>query len=85
MSAAGALVDIAIAVTVAELIALVVLHRTTGRGIAPGRLLPNVAAGLFLMLALRAFMHDAGWPWLAACLTAAGAAHLIDLARRWES
>ena len=79
MFAGSDLVDIAIAVTVAELMALLVYHRATGRGLAPSRLLPNIAAGIFLMLALRLEMLDAGWPWLAACLALAGGAHVIDL------
>jgi hypothetical protein len=40
--------------------------------------------GAFLLLALRAALADAAWPWVPAALTAALVAHLIDLASRGE-
>jgi hypothetical protein len=78
-----ALIDVVIGFTLCEGLLLAWWHRRTGRGIAPESLLPNLAAGLCLMLALRgALAHGVGsvtvlW------LMAAGGAHAADLWRRW--
>jgi hypothetical protein len=79
-----ALVDLVIGLTLLEGAALVVLHRATGRGVAPGDFLLNMASGVLLMLALRCAVHDAGLPSIALCLLAAGLAHAADLSRRWR-
>lgn len=78
----GAIVDFAIAVALVETLVLVLRHRRTGRGIAPADLLPNIAAGLCLMLALRAALVQADWVWIVAPLAASGVAHVLDLRRR---
>ncbi len=65
-----------------EALALTLLHRVCGRGIAPADLLPNLVAGTGLLLALRAALVDAPWPWIAASLSLGLAGHLADLARR---
>jgi hypothetical protein len=56
------------------------------RGIGPGlrAVLPFLLAGAAFALALRAALTGAGWPLVAAPLTAAFAAHLWDLAARWR-
>jgi hypothetical protein len=79
-----ALIDIVIVMTLLEGAALAVYHRRTGRGMAPRDFLPNLAAGLALMLALRAGLEGAGWGYVAAGLLAAGLAHAADLQRRWR-
>lgn len=75
------LVDLAVAFALAEACALAWHHHATGRGLPARDWLPNLAAGLALMLALRA----AALPWqhLALWLTLAGAAHALDLRQRW--
>jgi hypothetical protein len=78
----AAIVDFAIAFAVIETLVLVLRHRRTGRGIAPADLLPNIAAGLCLMLALRAALAQADWGWIVLPLAASGMAHAIDLRRR---
>jgi hypothetical protein len=78
------LVDLVLALMALETLALLYFHRRTGRGIAPRDLLPNVLAGAFLLLALRAALADAAIGWLMAALLLALAAHLADLARRWS-
>lgn len=77
------LVDLAIAFILAEAALLLVYRRLTGRGPAMRDCLPNLAAGLCLMLAARAaFAPDPGLQ-VAGWLLAAGAAHAIDMKRRW--
>lgn len=80
----ASLVDLVIAFTLIEGAVLLLIHRTTARGVAPREFLLNGVAGLCLMLALRALVHDAGTAWVAACLLAAGVAHATDLLRRWR-
>ncbi len=80
----ASLVDLVIAFTLIEGAALLLLHRATGRGVAPRDFVLNMVSGLCLMFALRAQVHDAGLAWVATCLLAAGAAHATDLWRRWR-
>ncbi len=80
----GRIVDIMIAVIVLETLVLLAYRRTTGRGIAPGRLIANIGAGGSLMLALRAVFADAHWGIIAACLIASLLFHVTDLRLRWN-
>ncbi len=77
------LVDAVIAITLIELVVLLAHHRRTGRGLAPRDLLPDVGAGLCLMLGLRAVLAGAAWPWLPLCMAGAGLLHLVHLIRCW--
>ncbi|MGL6165438.1 MAG: hypothetical protein ACRC04_14035, partial [Aeromonas veronii] len=52
--ATGLLIDLIMIGVLFEAAALALLHRRRGLGFAPGRWLPTLAAGLCLMLALRA-------------------------------
>jgi hypothetical protein len=78
------LIDLVLALTALEAAALVGWHRRTGGGVAPMEVLPNLASGLCLMLALRSAL--AGWPWpfTLGGLAASGALHAWDLKRRWR-
>ena len=80
--ARGHVVDVAIAVIVAEAFALLAYRRLTGRGPAAREYLVHLGAGLALMLALRAALSGLAWPWLALALLLAGAAHFVDLRLR---
>jgi hypothetical protein len=78
------LIDFVIVMTVLEGAALALYYKHSGKGLAPTEFLPALGAGLALMLALRAGVSDAGWVWVAACLSLAGLAHLSDVRRRWR-
>ncbi len=78
------LIDLAIAITLFELLAFALYHWRTGRGMAPRDFLPNLGAGLALMFALRAVLSAAGWGWVAAGLLLAGLSHAADVRRRWR-
>lgn len=82
--ASGRVVDLMLAITALEAVAVVGYFRRTGRGVAPADFLGNLLSGVGLMLALRAALAGAGWGWIAAWLVAALAAHLADLRRRWR-
>ena len=79
--ASGTLVDGVILLTVAELLALWVFHKRTGRGLAPADYLLNGLAGLSLMVALRGALTPV-WGLVALGLVLAGAAHYADLVLR---
>jgi hypothetical protein len=81
--ASGRIIDLILALTVAETIGLVLYHRWTKRGPAPRDVLGTLLAGMFLMLAVRGAIAGEWWGWLALYLLAALVAHLIDLTRRW--
>jgi len=81
----GRVVDLVIALTIIEGLLLFWLKRRTGRGLRPLDIVGNLAAGIFLMLALRAALVGDGWPTIAACLSLALIAHLGDLWRRWRA
>ena len=78
------LIDLVIVMTLLEGGVLALYHRQTGKGLAPGEFVPTLAAGLALMLAVRAGVSGASWAWVAAGLSAAGLAHLADVRRRWR-
>jgi hypothetical protein len=78
----GRVIDLILALVVLETLALVVFQRRTGRGIAPAALLPNVFAGVFLLLALRGALVGSAWGLIDLCLLGAMAAHFADLRQR---
>lgn len=80
--ASGRVIDLVLALVVLEVIALPWLLRKLGSPLGLLPLLPNILAGVALMLALRASLVDASWQWIALALLAALAAHLTDLGLR---
>jgi hypothetical protein len=82
--ASGRLVDLILIIVAIEAACLVIYWRSTGSGVSPGDLLPNLFAGAFLLLALRLSLGGAGWQLCCGSLAAAGLAHLVDLGRRWR-
>ena len=80
----GRIIDIVVAVLLLELIAISVLHRTRGTGIAPYPLLVNIGAGGSLALAVKASVTGAGWQWIAIWLVASLVFHVLDLGARWR-
>jgi len=76
----GGIADLLIGLIVLEALALVWRR--------PARLRqawPSLAAGSGLALALRCALTGAPWHWLALCLAGAGAAHTVDVWRRWRA
>jgi hypothetical protein len=80
----GSLVDFILVVVALEAGALLLYWARARRGIAPLDLLPNLCAGAFLLLALRATLAGGGWIIASLCLSVAGLAHLTDVYRRWR-
>lgn len=82
--ASGRLVDLILVVVVFEAAGLLLYWARARRGIAPLDLLPNLCAGAFLLLALRAALAGSGSMVASFFLAAAGLAHLTDVHRRWR-
>ncbi len=80
----GWLLDAIVAGVVLEAAVLSMLFRATRRGVRPGELLANLAAGTCLLVAMRLGMAGAWWGWVCACLAGAGACHVVDLRGRWR-
>ncbi|MBS0531927.1 MAG: hypothetical protein JSS22_21420 [Proteobacteria bacterium] len=82
--ASGRLIDLILVIVTIEATFLLIYWRSTGRGVSPGDLLPNLCAGAFLLLALRLSLGGAAWELSCGSLAFAGMAHLVDLNRRWR-
>jgi Na+-driven multidrug efflux pump len=80
----GRVLDWIIAGMVCEGVGLVLLYRLRGRGIPPAALLPNLLAGLCLLLAMRLALSGAWWGFVSAALLAALVFHLAELKRDWR-
>jgi len=79
----GRIIDIIILLVVLEIAVLLSLHRIRSLGPKPQVLLPTLASGLLLMLALRAAIADLRWELIALPLTLALITHIIDLIQRY--
>ena len=78
-------IDAILVLVILEGLALGLYNRATGHG-PPARKIPAMlAAGFFLMLAVRLALAGASEVALAACFLAALVAHLLDLAGRWRN
>ncbi len=82
--ASGRAVDLILAVVALEAVLLSLWWRWRRQGVPPARLLPFLAAGAALLLALRGALTGADPRWLGLWLTLAGIAHLWDLRGRWR-
>jgi hypothetical protein len=80
----GRIVDLILVLVAIEFVVLAVLWSRSGRGVAPLRIVANLASGACLLLALRAALTQASWQMVAAFLAAAFMAHLADLMQRWR-
>ncbi|MCG5525732.1 hypothetical protein LRB11_12430 [Ectothiorhodospira haloalkaliphila] len=80
--ATGRIVDFILLAMLLEGALLLWWHRRTGRGLPADVIVTTLLAGGFLLLALRAALTGADWPWISLWLSAGLLAHLADLWRR---
>ena len=73
------LIDLIMAVTLLEVVVLLAL-----RALSPLAIVRMLLPGIFLLLALRAALAEAAWPWVPLALTGALVTHLFDLQGRWR-
>lgn len=78
----GRIAEIALGLIVLEIIILARLRSRSGRAALDLGLFAHLAAGGFLLLALRAALTGAGWETIAAWLSGGLVAHLVDLGAR---
>lgn len=81
--ASGRIIDAIIVLMVLETAALLAFRGVTGKGVSARALLPFMAAGICLMLALRAALVDGNWMVIASLLMLAFVFHILDIALRW--
>ena len=79
------LIELIIAITVFEGVALTAYHRLSGKGVAPKEFAANLLSGLCLMLALRNALLGQSGALTALFLSASGLIHAADLWRRWKA
>ncbi|HSP20062.1 MAG TPA: hypothetical protein VLQ79_11140 [Myxococcaceae bacterium] len=79
----GRAVDVVLAFVALEALALLWLVRRRP-GLGPLDVVGQLAAGAFLLGAVRCALTGADARWTAGCLLAALPAHLFDLVRRWR-
>ena len=80
----GAIIDLIVLLMVVEVAALLAWRRVTGTGVAPRALLPFLAAGICLMLAVKFALTGQDWTRVAMALAGAFVFHLADIALRWQ-
>ncbi len=81
----GVVAVIIFALMLIEGVALTLLFRRTGKGIAPFGFAWGLAAGAGLVLALFGALVGAHWQWIAAALVLSLAAHVADISLRWTA
>jgi hypothetical protein len=80
--AGGHVVDAILLLMGVEFALLAMLGRRPGAALAPRAIVWNFIAGGCLLLALRAALVGAAWPWIAGWMLAGGLAHGADLVVR---
>lgn len=76
-------IDVALLVLFLEALGFAFWRQFAGRGPEPRQILPNLAAGALLLLALRSCTAGTGGRVVLLFLGAALLAHLVDLRSRW--
>lgn len=77
------LVDLVLVFTALEAVAL--MARAARHGRRRREVVLLLLPGICLMLAVRAALAGAAWPWLPVALAGAFVAHVADLRQRWSS
>lgn len=80
----GRIVDLILLLMLAEALVLIALAQVWRARLPLAGLLSNLAAGAFLILALRAVLTESGWLVAGVWLTMALFAHVVDLAQRFR-
>ncbi len=78
------LIDLILMFTILEGVAITMWLRCRGPTGRPSAVVGMLLPGMCLMLALRASLAGAAWPFVPAALAAALIAHLLDLWMRWR-
>lgn len=79
----GLIIDIILGLMALELLALFALRRRMATGPSHLEIVASLAAGLFLLLALRTALNGGPWEAIAAALLGSLVAHITDQWLRW--
>ena len=79
----GLIIDIILGLMALEMLALFALRRRLGSGPSGLEIVASLAAGLFLLLALRVALTGGAWEVIAAALLGSLIAHVTDQWLRW--
>lgn len=79
----GLITDIILGLMALELLAFFALRRLLNAGPSPLEIVASLAAGLFLILALRVALAGGSWEAMAAALLGSLVAHVTDQWLRW--
>jgi len=82
--ASGRIIDWILAGMILEGCVLAALYGRSGRGVAPRLLLPNLASGMCVLLAMRLVLGGAWWGFVSAALLFALIFHVRDLTGKWN-
>ncbi len=77
--ASGRIIDLILLFILAEIALLPLVLKTLNSSTRLSSLLPNIAAGAALMLAVRLSLVDSHWQWIGGALFIALIAHLLEL------
>lgn len=80
----GVLIGGIVALVVFEILALWSQQRGAEHGRSISQYLPNLLAGLFLMIAVQLAVWDTSTTDLLICLTLAGLCHLVEFRKSWR-
>ena len=80
----GAIIDLILLLMAVEAVALLAWRHFTGTGVTPRALVPFLAAGVCLMLAVKFALTGQDWFLIALALAGAFVFHLTDIALRWQ-
>lgn len=75
----GQIIDWIVGLTILEVAALLLYQRIVRVRLASADILSSIAAGVFLLVALRNALVGVSWSWIALCLVAALLAHAFSL------
>ena len=80
----GVLIGGIVVLVVFEILALWSQQRSVQHGRSISQYLPNLLAGLFLMIAVQLAVWDTSTTALLICLTLAGLCHLVEFRKSWR-
>ena len=79
----ASILDLVLGAAALELVVLLIWLPRSGSHLRPRDVLPNLFAGLALLIALRLVVAGAAMYWWMLMLVVAMAAHVVDLRGRW--
>lgn len=80
----GLLLGAIVCLMIIEAALLLFRHKVSETGVAPVQFLPNLLAGLMLMICVQLAIWDSPWQMILAILSLAGLCHLFEFRLYWR-